>query len=79
MPSSPNPDAYEICEKHMKNFVAPKGWKVIRIQTQLDNSVSEQDLQEIAQRIIVAASRPVAMPEFTPPEITSNPVIEFRN
>lgn len=71
-PLSPTaqPDAYDLCEKHAKSFVAPRGWQVIRVQTQFDNTTpNEEEIEYLAEAIIQASKKKITLPEYLPPNI----------
>ncbi len=75
LPQMPEPDAYEICEEHARNFVAPKKWTVIRLQTQMDNvAPKKEELDLLAQAIIVESEKPVLISHYQPPCIKNNSI-----
>ena len=59
------PEAYDLCQKHVDSFTAPRGWQVIRLATDLAPAPpSEDDLLALADAVREAsrAPRPVASP-----------------
>ena len=68
LPPMAEPDAYEICNEHVKNFIAPRGWKIIRLQTETQTKeLGETELEELAKAIILASKKPVKLPSVVPP------------
>lgn len=59
------PEAYDLCAKHVESFTAPRGWQVIRLATSFEPArPSEDDLLALADAVREAsrAPRPVASP-----------------
>ena len=59
------PKAYDLCEKHVSSFTAPRGWQIIRLATEFEPAPpSEDDLLALADAVREAsrAPRPVASP-----------------
>ncbi|KAA8741772.1 DUF3499 domain-containing protein [Actinomyces johnsonii] len=59
------PEAYDLCEKHVSSFTAPRGWQIIRLATEFEPAPpSEDDLLALADAVREAsrAPRPVASP-----------------
>ena len=65
------PEAYDLCDKHVSSFTAPRGWQIIRLATEFEPAPpSEDDLLALADAVREAsrAPRPVAAPaEHRPP------------
>lgn len=59
------PEAYDLCDKHVSSFTAPRGWQIIRLATEFEPAPpSEDDLLALADAVREAsrAPRPVAAP-----------------
>ncbi|WP_234415292.1 DUF3499 domain-containing protein [Actinomyces sp. Marseille-P3109] len=59
------PEAYDLCEKHVSSFTAPRGWQIIRLATEFEPAPpSEDDLLALADAVREAsrAPRPVSSP-----------------
>ena len=59
------PEAYDLCEKHVSSFTAPRGWQIIRLATEFEPAPpSEDDLLALAAagREASRAPRPVPSP-----------------
>ena len=59
------PEAYDLCDKHVSSFTAPRGWQIIRLATEFEPAPpSEDDLLALADAVREAsrAPRPVASP-----------------
>ena len=59
------PEAYDLCEKHVSSFTAPRGWQIIRLATEFEPAPpSEDDLLALSDAVREAsrAPRPVASP-----------------
>ena len=59
------PEAYDLCEKHVSSFTAPRGWQIIRLATEFEPAPpSEDDLLALADAVREAsrAPRPVTSP-----------------
>ena len=59
------PEASDLCEKHVSSFTAPRGWQIIRLATEFEPAPpSEDDLLALADAVREAsrAPRPVASP-----------------
>ena len=60
------PEAYDLCQKHVDSFTAPRGWQVIRLATDLAPAPpSEDDLLALADPL--RAARPPPPPPARPP------------
>lgn len=80
LPPMAEPDAYDLCADHAKSFVAPMGWQVMRVQTQVSNIMpSEEELNFLAESIIAASKKKIQIPEYSPPNIqnSSNRITSF--
>ena len=52
------PEAYDLCEKHVSSFTAPRGWQIIRLATEFEPAPpSEDDLLALADAVREAAPR----------------------
>ena len=77
------PEAYDLCDKHVSSFTAPRGWQIIRLATEFEPAPpSEDDLLALADAVREAsrAPRPVASPALTaplppPPEIAEDEIL----
>ena len=50
------PEAYDLCARHVESFTAPRGWQVIRLATSFEPAPpSEDDLTALADEVIVLA------------------------
>ena len=59
------PEAYDLCDKHVSSFTAPRGWQIIRLATEFEPAPpSEDDLLALADAVREAsrAPRPVTSP-----------------
>lgn len=59
------PEAYDLCDKHVSSFTAPRGWQIIRLATEFEPAPpSEDDLLALADAVREAsrAPRPVPSP-----------------
>ena len=59
------PEAYDLCAKHVESFTAPRGWQVIRLATSFEPArPSEDDLLALADAVRDASrsSRPKPRP-----------------
>ena len=55
------PEAYDLCDKHVSSFTAPRGWQIIRLATEFEPAPpSEDDLLALADA--VREARPVGVP-----------------
>ncbi|QPK93791.1 DUF3499 domain-containing protein [Actinomyces sp. zg-332] len=73
LPPMAEPDAYDLCANHAKSFVAPVGWQVIRVQTQLSNALpSDEELDYLAELIISASKKNIHLPQYLPPNIKNS-------
>lgn len=55
------PHCYDLCEPHAARLTAPRGWELVRIETQVDPVRRTEDLEAIANA--VREERPVQAPE----------------
>ena len=51
------PEAYDLCEKHVSSFTAPRGWQIIRLATEC-----EDDLLALADAVREASRAPRPVP-----------------
>lgn len=59
MPSQREPHAYELCEHHATSFTAPRGWQVIRLESNFVAAPpSEDDLLALAHAVREVANAP---------------------
>lgn len=57
------PEAYDLCEKHVESFTAPRGWQVIRLATDFAPAPpSEDDLTALADAVREASRNPRPRP-----------------
>ncbi|RAX21352.1 DUF3499 domain-containing protein, partial [Actinomyces sp. Z5] len=57
------PEAYDLCEKHVESFTAPRGWQVIRLATDFQPAPpSEDDLTALADAVREASRTPQPRP-----------------
>ena len=57
------PEAYDLCQKHVDSFTAPRGWQVIRLATDLAPAPpSEDDLLALADAVREASRSPRPVP-----------------
>ena len=53
------PEAYDLCEKHVSSFTAPRGWQIIRLATEFEPAPpSEDDLLALADAVREASRAP---------------------
>ena len=46
------PEAYDLCAKHVESFTAPRGWQVIRLATEFEPAPpSDDDLTALADAV----------------------------
>ncbi|MBE6480917.1 MAG: DUF3499 domain-containing protein [Actinomyces ruminicola] len=58
------PEAYDLCEKHVESFTAPRGWQVIRLATDFRPAPpSEDDLTALADAVREASRTPRPKPQ----------------
>ncbi|WP_244925133.1 DUF3499 domain-containing protein [Actinomyces bowdenii] len=58
------PEAYDLCEKHVASFTAPRGWQVIRLATEFAPAPpSEDDLLALADAVREASRTPRPSPQ----------------
>ncbi len=58
------PEAYDLCEKHVESFTAPRGWQVIRLATDFQPAPpSEDDLTALADAVREASRTPRPRPQ----------------
>lgn len=58
------PEAYDLCEKHVSSFTAPRGWQVIRLATEFAPAPpSEDDLLALADAVREASRAPRPAPQ----------------
>ncbi|WP_067781682.1 DUF3499 domain-containing protein [Actinomyces vulturis] len=57
--TQPQPEAYDLCEHHVENFTAPRGWQVIRLVTEFESAPpSDDDLVALAEAVKEASRSP---------------------
>ena len=55
------PEAYDLCDKHVSSFTAPRGWQIIRLATEFEPAPpSEDDLLALADAVREASRAPAA-------------------
>ena len=53
------PEAYDLCTKHVESFTAPRGWQVIRLSTDFEPAPpSDDDLTALADAVTQASRAP---------------------
>ena len=58
------PEAYDLCAKHVESFTAPRGWQVIRLATDFEPAPpSDDDLTALADAVREAARAPRPRPQ----------------
>uniref|UniRef100_UPI0026E0661B DUF3499 domain-containing protein n=1 Tax=Actinomyces radicidentis TaxID=111015 RepID=UPI0026E0661B len=58
------PEAYDLCEKHVESFTAPRGWQVIRLATDFAPAPpSDDDLTALADAVREASRTPRPRPQ----------------
>lgn len=58
------PEAYDLCEKHVESFTAPRGWQVIRLATEFAPAPpSDDDLTALADAVREASRTRPARPQ----------------
>ncbi|BDA63663.1 MULTISPECIES: DUF3499 domain-containing protein [Actinomyces] len=58
------PEAYDLCEKHVASFTAPRGWQIIRLATEFAPAPpSEDDLLALADAVREASRTPRPAPQ----------------
>ena len=55
------PHSYDLCEEHASRLTAPRGWEVVRLDVDIANLRSSDDLEALANAVREAA-RPSAQP-----------------
>ncbi|MCI7457523.1 DUF3499 domain-containing protein [Actinomyces urogenitalis] len=66
------PEAYDLCEKHVESFTAPRGWQVIRLAASFEPAPpSEDDLLALADAVRDASRHQRPRPQ--PAERTGRP------
>lgn len=59
LPTQREPHAFELCEKHVNNFTAPRGWQVIQLATNFEPAPpSPDDLMALADAVREAGRTP---------------------
>ena len=57
------PEAYDLCAKHVESFTAPRGWQVIRLATDFEPAPpSDDDLTALADAVRGGARAPPPNP-----------------
>ena len=57
------PEAYDLCARHVESFTAPRGWQVIRLATDFTPAPpSDDDLTALADAVREASRAPPALP-----------------
>lgn len=69
------PHSYDLCAHHAERFTAPRGWDVIHIQQEFEDSgPSPDDLDALARAVREAGRPPVHAPVTYPgPSLASEP------
>lgn len=58
------PEAYDLCDKHVSSFTAPRGWQIIRLATEFEPAPpSEDDLLALADAVREASRAPRPSPQ----------------
>ena len=58
------PEAYDLCAKHVESFTAPRGWQVIRLATDFEPAPpSDDDLTALADAVREASRAPRRRPQ----------------
>ena len=58
------PEAYDLCAKHVESFTAPRGWQVIRLATDFEPAPpSDDDLTALADAVREASRAPRPKPQ----------------
>lgn len=58
------PEAYDLCDRHVSSFTAPRGWQVIRLATEFAPAPpSEDDLLALADAVREASRAPRPAPQ----------------
>ena len=58
------PEAYDLCAKHVESFTAPRGWQVIRLATEFEPAPpSDDDLTARADAVREASRAPRPRPQ----------------
>jgi len=66
------PEAYDLCARHVESFTAPRGWQVIRLATDFTPAPpSDDDLTALADAVREASRAPRPKPQ--PAERTGRP------
>ena len=67
------PEAYDLCEKHVSSFTAPRGWQIIRLATEFEPAPpSEDDLLALADAVREAS---LTAPLPPPPEVAEDEIL----
>lgn len=71
---SAEPHSYDLCAPHADRFTAPRGWDVVRLQTEyVDPAPSTDDVEALA-RAVREAGRPRAASTYAiPAPVASEP------
>ncbi|MGK2348331.1 DUF3499 domain-containing protein [Actinomyces sp. W5033] len=58
------PEAYDLCARHVESFTAPRGWQVIRLATSFEPAPpSDDDLTALAEAVRDASRSPRPRPQ----------------
>ena len=71
------PEAYDLCDKHVSSFTAPRGWQIIRLATEFEPAPpSEDDLLALADAVVVTDVYPARETQADFPDITGDTVAQ---
>lgn len=54
------PHCYDLCEPHAARLTAPRGWELVRIETEVDPVRTAEDLEAIANAVREERTVPAA-------------------
>lgn len=61
------PNAYDLCDEHAQHLTAPRGWQIVRLQTNFEPAPpSGDDLLALVDAVRRAAETPAEAPSPTP-------------
>lgn len=63
---SVEPHSYDMCEAHAARLTAPRGWELIRIETQIDPVRAAADMEALANVVRESTPREVAPQSVQP-------------
>ena len=71
------PEAYDLCDKHVSSFTAPRGGQIIRLATEFEPAPpSEDDLLALADAVVVTDVYPARETQADFPDITGDTVAQ---